>query len=371
MRLNDNQIKICFLTHNLKQDNGAGVFSLKLIDSLKEALGAKVIVLTTESSGFYSHEQAIIYPEKIRLLKSFPKIRRLIKDCDYIHALDVFPYGVIAILTSLGLRKKLIITAIGSGSIMPLYKLIYSWLSKYSYRKADAVTAISRFTQQEILKKVPDISIRVINPGVDFDNFNRPRASFPQEMVKYQPYILSVGSLRWRKGYKFSIPAFAKVSAEFPKLKYVIIGKRYSDKFYEQMKSLVAQFDLSDRVFFLEDIDDREKLIKFYQGAELFCLFSQTAGRDVEGFGLVFLEAAASGLPVVGSRNSGVEDAVRDGVNGFLAEPRDINGFAQAIIRLLKDLKLKEVFSKNSLEFARSSSWDRKIEAYIELYKKP
>ena len=159
-------MKICFLTHNLRQDNGAGVFSRRLITELSSALGAEAVVLTTVASG-EKGEYPLLYPDKFRLARRLPEIRRIIRTCDAVHAFDVFPYGLIAALASLCLGKKIIITAIGSGSILPLYHWLYAPLARWALRRAAAITAISAFTKAEIMKKTPMLRITVINPGVD------------------------------------------------------------------------------------------------------------------------------------------------------------------------------------------------------------
>lgn len=348
-------MKICFLTHNINQNNGGGVFSSRLIKELQENLGAEAVVFT--------------YPI------NFFKLRRAVKECDIVHALDVWPYAVLAYLASFGLRKKKIITAVGSAAILPLYNFWQAWITKRAYRAADKVIAISRFTKDEIIKKVPDLKIEVINPGVDYEKFNSERFSeqnvpMAQIFEQYKPYILSVGSLRWRKGYHRSIPAFAEVSKVFPDLKYVIVGKRYKDVYYERMEKLIRDFNLEGKVIILDKIDDENALIRLYQNAELFCLASQTANRDLEGFGLVFLEAAAAGLSVVGTSGSGVEDAVSDRKNGILIpDPRDSKVFADAIIKILSDANLKKSMSQASLDWARGFSWESKIAEYKKLYE--
>jgi phosphatidylinositol alpha-1,6-mannosyltransferase len=359
-------MKICFLTHNLKQDNGAGVFSLHLIDGLKKVFHCEVIALTTEASGLI-YEKSILYPKRLKLLSEFFNIRKIIKECDIIHALDVFPYGVIAVLAAFGLNKKIIITAIGTGAINHLYKPFYFWLLNYCYRRANQVVAISNFIKKEILKKISGISIKVVTPGVDLKDFKKDGADNGR-FKKYQPYILSVGSLRWRKGYKQSIRSFDLVSKIFPDLKYVIVGKKYADKYFNQLIELIKELHLENKVFILSDVNTKDELRSAYAGAELFCLLSQNLNYDVEGFGLVFLEAAASGLPVVGSKNCGVEDAVLSGENGFLVDSRNYGVFASAIIDILKNPSLKVGMSKKSLDFARASTWESKIKKYIAIY---
>ena len=359
-------MKICFLTHDLRHDYGAGVFSHRLVRGVRDN-GNEVVVLTSESSGS-PFEQAILYPHKVKLLREFFRIRRMMKACDIIHALDGFPYGILAVFLSWGLGKKVIITGVGSGAIHPLYQPFWKLLMQYSYRSADRVTAISHFTKQEILKKVPSISIQVINHGVDAKHFERAYKG-AGELAAYQPYLLSVGTLRWRKGYHFSIRAFAKVAAEFPDLNYVIVGKKYKEDYYVRLQNLIDELHLRNRIFILENINDTKHLAEVYTSAELFCLFSQNVGHDVEGFGLVFLEAAAAGLPVVGVKNCGIDDAVRDGENGILVATRNPDDFANALGAILRDLELKKRMSEQSLFFAKECIWEKRVREYIDIYK--
>ena len=361
-------MKILFLTHNLKQDNGAGVFSLRLIRGIREGLKCDVAVLTSVPSG-QPFEKPILYPQKSQLVRQWRTIRSMMKACDVIHALDAFPYGIIAVLLSRGLGKKVIITAAGSGAIIPLYQWQYGFFLAFAYRHADRMTAISTFTRDEILKKIPNLAITVINHGVDMEKFERADGlQYP--MKRYQPYIVSVGQLRWRKGYHFSIKSFAKVAKEFPDLRYVIVGKKYKDDYYQRLKNLIVEFHLEDRVHILEDVHTDEQLADVYTQAEFFCLFSQNVNHDVEGFGLVFLEAAAAGLPVVGAKNCGVDDAVVEGKNGLLVNTRDPQDFANALLTILRDRELQKKMRAESLAFAKECTWEKRIGEYIQLYKK-
>ena len=359
-------MKICFLTHNLNQNNGCGAFSMRLIKGLQEYFDCEIVALTTVAGNF-KYEKPILYPDRIKLFKNYFKIRKIVKGCDIIHALDGYPYGVMAVLASLGLKKKIIITAIGSGAVIPLYQKFNGYLMRYCYRKVEQVTAISNFTKNEILKKVNNLSIKVINHGVDYKKFVLAPDKGRSE---YAPYILSVGHLRGRKGYHLTIRAFLKISKIFPNLKYAIVGKKHADDYYNALKSIIKDLDLKNKIFILDNINDDEKLIEIYKNAELFCLLSQNANHDVEGFGLVFLEAAASGLPVVGSKGCGVEDAVLNMENGILVGEKNEEEFADAVIKILQNKDLKKKMSEKSLELAKFCDWPRRISEYVDMYKR-
>lgn len=361
-------MKICFLTHNIRQDNGAGVFSRRLIKGVMDAFGKEAVMALTSAPDGEPYEIPLIRPGIFGIGSELFRIRAAIKTCDVIHALDVFPYGLVAVLTSLGLGKKIIITATGSNSIIPLYSAFRRPLVAWAYAQADRITAISAFTRDEVLKKLPDLKIEILNHGVDADFFARADGS-RYDVTGFKPYILGVGQLRWRKGYHFSIRAFAKVRKRFPDIKYVIVGNKFADDYYERLKRVIREERLENSVFILEDVDTREKLADVYRGAELFCLFSQNIGHDVEGFGLVFLEAAAAGLPVVGSRNCGIDDAVRDGENGILVATRSPDDFADAIIAILGNPEKKKAMAAASHVLAGIMTWERQIARYSRLWR--
>ena len=115
-------MKICYLTHDLRHDYGSGVFSRRLIEGVRERIGCEVVALTSEYSGV-AYENPILIPHKYKFLWQFLRIRRIFKECDILHALDGFPYGVIAAVLSLGLRKPLVITGAGTGAVLWLYKI--------------------------------------------------------------------------------------------------------------------------------------------------------------------------------------------------------------------------------------------------------
>lgn len=358
---------ITFLTHNIGEDNGGGVLSRRVIEGLAGALSCAATAFTSVSSDGVLYEQPLRGSGMFGAARSFLRIRAAVRKSDAVHAFDVFPYGFIAALAAWGTGTPLVVTAMGSGSVLPLYRPFIAYIARFAYRRAARITAISAFTRTEILKKMPELEIAVINPGVDAEEFTDHQSSRHHDHPD-TPYILSVGRLRWRKGYHFSIRAFGAFAARFPDMKYVIAGTRADDAYYQRLVNLIAELGLEERVIIKEDVA-RPALIELYKNAELFCLFSQNVGHDVEGFGIVFLEAAAAGLPVVGAKNCGVDDAVEDGKNGILVTGRSPDDFAAAIVRILSDEEMKRDMSAESRAFAARMTWARHIPRYAALYR--
>jgi len=361
-------MRVCFLNHDLKENTGAGRFGLQLVGAMvKENPDFFPTVLTTEGSG-HPWERPLLSPNAPRLIFSFLRIRSVLKECDVIHALDGYPYGVIAAIASVGLGKKLAITAIGTGAIKPFRSPIKSMLLRWAYRRADQLVAISHYTKREIFKNVTGLDISIINHAItaeEFSCFSDEELSEDEKskIEKLRPYILSVGGWKRRKGFEHSFPAFAKVARVFPKMKYVVIGAA------TPKLKLSEPYGITDRVFYFLGVR-RQFLIALYRNAELFMLLPCDSRDDVEGFGFAFLEAAASGLPVIGTYESGAEDAVAHGKNGFLVEPRNSDAAARAALKILSDHDLREEFAKNSIDFARRMNWNKVALEYAAIYRK-
>ncbi|PWB39062.1 MAG: hypothetical protein C3F02_00375 [Parcubacteria group bacterium] len=357
-------MRLCFLTHNLDFKNGGGRLSNDLLTQLHIARPDITIDVLTMAKSGDPREQAILCTNKIKLLFSFFKIRKMLREADIVQAMDIMPLGIIAYLFSRGLKKKIIITVIGSGSIQPLHRWFWRSLCAYIYRRVSKVTAISSYSAGEIKKIIPDLSVEIINPGINYHYFVQQQSSY---IVLDEPFILSVGRLKPRKGYEFSIRAFAKIAAQYPALKYIIVGSGQGE-YYHKINKLISDLNLASRIIIKQGIADAE-LVSLYKSAELFCLLPQNVDFDIEGFGLVFVEAAALGLPVVGTKDSGAEDAVQDGQNGFLAKANNFDSAAQALDKILGDKGLRQRFSQNSLEFAKKFDWSVIIKKYINLYE--
>lgn len=358
-------MRICYLNHDLKENTGAGRFGLALLGRLKEEYSDFQPTVLTAAGSSHPWEKPILYPGILRLIFVLPRIRAVFKECDLIHALDGFPYGVIAAIASLGLGKKLVITAVGTGALQafesPIKRALFSW----AYRRADRLVAVSNYTRREILSRVSDLDVSVINHAVDTEEFRvmDELTKEEQETIRrMKPYVLSVGGGKRRKGFEYSFAAFAALVRRFPDLCYAVVG-------HDIENTPAASLGVADKTFCFFGIR-RPFLRALYSNAELFMLLPYNDRGDVEGFGFAYLEAAAAGLPVVGTRDSGAEDAVDNKKNGFLVEPRNHNAAAEAAAKILSNPVLREKFAQGSIVFAKKMSWDKAATRYAEIYEK-
>ncbi len=348
-------MKICFIGPDPSLKSGWGRLASEVIEGVKEK-GVEVDVLTTG--------EALRWGRFISLFRDAFKARKQVGGCDVIHCLDGYPYGIIGALANIGINKRLIINGIGTYSVLPLYQRKYTKLLSWAYKSADKVLCISNFTANEIKKKVDLKNIEVVNLGVDLGKFHNHEKDSKDE----DKAILSVGALMFRKGYHVSIPAVAKVKEYYPDISYSIVGNQANKEYFNRLKKIVGDYGLNDNVKFLEDISD-EELSDLYARADLFLLTSVNDGHKFEGFGLVYLEANAEGLPVVGTLGCGAEDAIKGGYNGFLVPQNSVEETAKAILRILGNKEIREAMRVNALRWAKANSWDTVIDKYISIYE--
>lgn len=353
-------MKILYLANSLDTKSGWGRFSREVITRVVDS-DHEVKILTEINSGFKG-EITILKRSWSAIYVAF-KVRRYIKEnnIEIVHSLELNPYAITAYFASFGLGIKNIITATGAYSVRPLHQSLTRWLVKRVYTKAHNVLCISKYIEDEIKKEVLLKNSSVIPLGINHEKFSGDRR------VPLEPFIFSVGNLSHRKGYHISVAAFAQVAKKNLNIKYYIAGS-IDKNVYEECQKIITENHIQDRVIFLGSIDDNQ-LKEFYLSAELFILTSVNHDFHFEGFGLVFLEAASAGLPVIGTRGNGISAAMSEGFNGLLVEQNNIEQTSQAILRILEDVDLKESFSKASIEWSKNNSWDNVVKKYLEIYK--
>lgn len=227
---------------------------------------------------------------------------------------------------------------------------------------ASRVIAVSEYTARQVAATGVDRQrIEIINPGCDTTRF-RPMPldrAVAQRMLggrRDTPVILTVGGLVGRKGQDTVIRALPKIAEAVPDATYLIAGDG-PDR--TRLERLAESVGVSERVVFAGSVDD-DDLPAVYALANVFAMVSreQAGGCDVEGFGLVFLEAAACGKPTVGGRSGGIPDAVWEGHTGLLVDPLSTDDTAHALTRLLTDPSLAAAQGNNGREWvARDHRW--------------
>lgn len=225
-------------------------------------------------------------------------------------------------------------------------------------RNAALVLACSRFTRSAVLDLgVRPERARVVYPGVDARRF-RPIDGIAPTRAKT---ILTVSRLADRyKGHEIAIRALPLVKMNCADVRYRIAGE---GPLRDHLSRVAHDVGVESDVEFLGDVAD-EDLPDLYRSCDLFVLLSRESPRDggAEGFGIVFLEAAACAKPVVAGRSGGIVDAVQDGVTGVLVDPEDVDAAAGAIISVLQDPSNAKRLGDAGREMVLNRfTWDRVI----------
>jgi phosphatidylinositol alpha-1,6-mannosyltransferase len=236
-----------------------------------------------------------------------------------------------------------------------------------AFAAADGIVAVSRFTRETLIDGfgVPAGKIELVSNGVDLARFvPRPRSG--QLTARYglagRPVLLTVSRLYARKGMDRVIESLPAVLRRFPDLVYLVVGE---GSFRPVLESLVVDHGLGGNVVFAGAVPDYE-LTEHYSLGDVFIMANrEMPDGETEGFGLVFLEANACGLPVIAGRAGGSIDAVSDHVNGLVVDGDDTPAIAAAIIQMFEDDALRERLRIGGAEVALASGWDRRVEQFL------
>ena len=219
----------------------------------------------------------------------------------------------------------------------------YRTLFNYLLRAADIVFANSGTTERILLDlEIDKTRVEVIYPSASNDIGRLDNSLMDSIRDKHglvgRKCILTVGRLVERKGHDIVLQAMPQILRAVPDAHYVIVGKGESES---RLRSLVQQLDIESRVTFVGFVEDAE-VAAYYAVCDVFAMISRSIAEkgDIEGFGIVYLEANVMGKPVVAGNSGGVPEAVLHGVTGLLVDPTNVEEVSQAIARLLQDPEL-------------------------------
>lgn len=211
------------------------------------------------------------------------------------------------------------------------------------YLGADAVVANAEFARVNLLRiGVAESRIVKINPGVDFERFT-PRPVRGELIDKWnlrgKKVVLTVARLVSRKGHDLVLRAIAQLSRELPDVVYLIAGRGPEQ---QKLQSLGVELGIMDSVRFAGHVPE-ELLPDCYNLCDVFAMLNrEEANGDLEGFGMVFLEANAMGKPVIGGRSGGTADAIVEGKTGFRVDAGQLDELTATLRRLLSDANLRQ-----------------------------
>lgn len=254
---------------------------------------------------------------------------------------------------------KLYLTFHGSEILNYYGKIHHRLLLKKLIAKADRVSAVSTFTHRLLLSRFPEARHKtVLTPCALRSDFIGTKYRKPVD--KNKVVILTVGRLHPRKGQAFILETLNLLPEELkPKVEFWMVGNGKHTDYQREIQALVDRSNI--KVKMLGQLDDT-RLREVYGQADIFAMTSLHYKTSIEGFGLVYLEASAHGLPVVAHHIGGVPDAVVHNKTGLLVPPGNKEALAKAFTDLIVNPGLRRQLGETGRLWVGKYRWDKSVE---------
>jgi phosphatidyl-myo-inositol dimannoside synthase len=344
------------------------------IESFVEAMtqrlpAADLVVHTSRQVGDSEYDSSLPYPvirDPSWPLLPLPRVRNRIREtvrnygCTSVWFAAAAPLGLLApSLRSVGVRQ-MVATTHGHEVWWAATPGTRQLLGRIG-RGVGTVTVLGRYTHDRIAPALGSgVRIARLSPGVDSTIF-RPDVDGSPMRRRYglgsRPVVVCVSRLVRRKGQDTLLAALPEIRHRVPDVAVLIVGQGPD---HQRLTSLAHRWGVADSVVFTGAVP-ADELPAHYAAGNVFCMpcRNRRAGLEVEGLGMVFLEASATGLPVVAGDSGGAPDAVRNGRTGYVVNGSDAVSVAGRIIELLTDHKLaRHMGEAGRLWVEASWSWD-------------
>lgn len=342
---------VLFVTNDFgPRAGGIETFVIGLIE--RRPFG-QTIVYTSAQSGSEEYDQAwksnygvTVIRDRAKILLPTPRVARNLSRIIKESRIQVAAFGAAAPLGLLSASMK-------RAGVQKTVALTHGhevwWAKVFPFNLAlrrigatvDALTFLGAFTQHMIsraLSKGAAARMVKIAPGIDVDHFVPHDATQLRKELKLEDkrVIVSVGRLVHRKGQDHLIESLPEILKSVPDAHVLMVGQ---GPYLSHLKKLVQELNLAEHVSFIGRIQYAQ-LPHYICAGDVFAMPSRSRffGLEVEGLGIVYLEASACGLPVIAGSSGGAPDAVVDGVTGFVVDGQNNQAIAAAAIRLLNDL---------------------------------
>lgn len=317
--------------------------------------------------------------DRAKILLPTPRITRRVKELIKAEKIEIVAFGAAAplALMSAALRRA------GAARIVALtHGHEVWWSSVFPFSLAmrrigsttDALTYLGEFTRRAISQSLSTSAIASmvkIAPGIDSEHFSPVDSGRLKESLALRDkrVIVSVGRLVHRKGQDQLIEAMSAIIEEVPQAHLLLIGE---GPYRKKLEKLVRDYGLVDRVSFIGRIQ-YEELPRYICIGEVFAMPSRSRfrGLEVEGLGIVYLEASACGLPVIAGSSGGAPDAVVEGVTGVVVNGLDSAAIAVAAIEMLKNPEKSAAMGRSGREWIVNNwSWQFWADEFQSLLNK-
>jgi len=278
-----------------------------------------------------------------------------------VHALRSWPEGFTGLLCKrLHRGTRLVTYAHGEEILIARLSTQLRWMAQRVYAGADLVIANSESTRRIVSELAPGAKIVCIAPGVDAQSFVlgdaqiaacRQEWGWPASTV----VVATVARMEARKNQAGVLRALAQLRREGLDVAYVCAGDGHERAALTQ---LAGELAIADRVRFPGPVSESQKRAIF-AAADVHAMPSVQLGEMIEGFGIVFLEAAAAGVPSICGNSGGQMEAVRDGETGLVVDGREPANIAAALRQLVENPERRRDMGRNGRRWAARFDWEQ------------
>ena len=322
---------------------------------LERIVDHKVVVFTSQQGDTSEYDQqwfkkfgVQVIRDRSKILLPSLRVAKRAKEIAQMHNIEVVVFGAAAPLALMApkLRKagvKKIIALTHGHEVWWARIFPFNLAMKRIGNSVDHLTYLGEFTRQAISRSLSQKSIDSmvkIAPGIDTFHFS-PQADATQRRTELglesKKIIISVGRLVHRKGQDKLIQAFPTIVREIPSAHLLIVGE---GPYRAHLEKLVEKLSLKANVTFVGRIFYND-LPSYLSASDVFVMPSRSRffGLEVEGLGIVYLEASACAIPVVAGVSGGAPDAVQEGITGLCVDGTNIGQIAEAVIHICSDSK--------------------------------
>ncbi len=235
-------------------------------------------------------------------------------------------------------------------------------LTDWAISRSDFLVPVSAFTHSLLSSQLQKKPYKIIENGIDLKEFqalDQQRAESSLQLAG-EPALLTVGHVNYRKGQHRVIRALPEIVKRFPRAHYHLVGLPSMGK---EFMELANRLGVQNHVTIHGRLPHRKDVAQAYSQADCFMLLSENQeDGDVEGFGIVVLEANFFGLPAIGALGCGIADAIEPGYNGYLVDGDNATEITQKLEAILAN---KESFQQGSRSWAGQHSWEHIVKKYI------
>jgi phosphatidylinositol alpha-1,6-mannosyltransferase len=241
---------------------------------------------------------------------------------------------------------------------------ISKWLFRRALIRSDRIICVSNFTRNKLIAfyslDSASQKIDVINNGfiAQVNNYEIKNKN-PKKHLK----LITVGGVHKRKGQQNVISSIPELIKNGLELEYLVVG---IPREKEMMQGLAETLRVQDRITFFGAVSEEEKW-RLLKDAHMFLMLSEELDNgDFEGFGIALMEAMSVGVPVIGSKNSGIADAIKEGYGGHLVDPKNPIEIVEAVQKILNNY---ESYSLNAKDWSQNFTWDAIGQKYLTVLK--